>query len=423
MKVLWLCNVITSAISKKLGREANVGGGWLEQVADMLDRREDVDLYVCAPFAEGEKLTRVEWGTGSIFYGFQKQDYRPWKYDASLENVFSSILEEIDPDIVHIFGTEFPHTLAMVKAFGNPARTVIHIQGLVSVYADYYTAYLPDNVIQRNSVRDFLRHDNIFNQCKKFRTRGKYEIEAIESVGHVMGRTDWDQAHCLHINPNIEYHYVQEVMRSDFYTEKWEYAKCRKHSIFMSQAYYPIKGLHLMLKALQQIVGKYPDTSLYIAGPDIVRIDDFQSYIRMSYYQKYIIHEIKRMHLENHVMFVGECDAAKMKEQYLKCNVFVSPSTIENSPNSVGEALLLGVPVVASDVGGVSSLYAHNKEGYIYRGDDIEMLSYYIIKVFESECAEMSSAAYNRAHVQYDPDIVLGQVMVEYEKIIGEDYF
>ena len=39
-----------------------------------------------------------------------------------------------------------------------------------------------------------------------------------------------------------------------------------------------------------------------------------------------------------------------MKEQYLKANVFVSASSIENSPNSVLEAMAVGAPVVSSFV-------------------------------------------------------------------------
>ena len=233
-----------------MGRIFEYGGGWGEQLASILDHEKNLELTICAPFAEGKKLIKMAWGIGSMFYGFQKKDYRSWKYDPSLEVVFSAILEEVEPDIVHIFGTEFPHTLSMVKAFDNPSRTVIHIQGLVSVCADYYTAYLPDYVVHSNSVRDFLRHDNIFNQYKKFGMQGRYEIEAIKKVGHVMGRTDWDKTHCLSINSDVEYHHVQEIMRDEFYGGKWEYSSCRKHTIFMSQAYYPIKGLHLMLQAM-----------------------------------------------------------------------------------------------------------------------------------------------------------------------------
>jgi glycosyltransferase involved in cell wall biosynthesis len=46
-----------------------------------------------------------------------------------------------------------------------------------------------------------------------------------------------------------------------------------------------------------------------------------------------------------------------MKSEYLNCKVFVSPSPIENSPNSVWDAEILGVPTVASYVGGHNGYY------------------------------------------------------------------
>ena len=41
-------------------------------------------------------------------------------------------------------------------------------------------------------------------------------------------------------------------------------------------------------------------------------------------------------------------------------------SYIENSPNSVGEAQMVGVPVVASRVGGTDSMVEHGKTGFMY---------------------------------------------------------
>lgn len=401
MKVLWLCNVIIPQVSDKLGMESGSGGGWMNQLADLMDESEKIELGICAPYAGRQKLTKVTWGKGSVFYGFNKDKSEPWIYDESIEKKFETILLDFKPDIVHIFGTEYPHTLAMVRAFGKPACTVIHIQGLVSVYY-YYYAYLPVFVPYRFTFRDLLKRDNIAAQKRKFRQRGQFEIEALKNVGHVMGRTDWDRAHVMDINPTLKYHYVQEMMRTEFYSGRWDYQSCQKHAIFMSQGSYPIKGLHLMLAALRNIVKDYPDAVLYVAGSDIVDFSDWNKLIRRTYYQKYIASIIKKWDLSSHVVFTGILDAARMKEMFLKCNVFVSASSQENSPNSIGEALLLGVPIVTSDAGGVSSLLSHGNEGYIYRVDDVVMLEYYVKKVFVGDCEHMSECAYERARKQYD---------------------
>jgi glycosyltransferase involved in cell wall biosynthesis len=56
-----------------------------------------------------------------------------------------------------------------------------------------------------------------------------------------------------------------------------------------------------------------------------------------------------------------------MKEQYLRCNAYVCVSSIENSPNSLAEAMLMGTPVVAGLVGGMESMISPG-EGWLFQG-------------------------------------------------------
>lgn len=70
-----------------------------------------------------------------------------------------------------------------------------------------------------------------------------------------------------------------------------------------------------------------------------------------------------------------------MVKRYLLSNVFICPSTIENSPNSLCEAQLLGVPHIASYVGGTADLMKGNEE-CLYRFEETEMLAEKICNVF-----------------------------------------
>ena len=105
-----------------------------------------------------------------------------------------------------------------------------------------------------------------------------------------------------------------------------------------------------------------------------------------------------------------------MKEEYLSCNVFISASTIENSPNSVGEALLLGVPVVTSDVGGVSSITKHNETAFLYPSDEPYMLAYYVCKVFEEQglAVSMGEKASKKAKLDYDCQDIVNKILTVY---------
>ena len=75
-------------------------------------------------------------------------------------------------------------------------------------------------------------------------------------------------------------------------------------------------------------------------------------------------------------------DAEGMKREYLNANVFVCPSTIENSPNSLGEAQILGVPCISSYVGGVSDMIPNGDCGIMYRFEEINMLAKAVCDTF-----------------------------------------
>ena len=108
-----------------------------------------------------------------------------------------------------------------------------------------------------------------------------------------------------------------------------------------------------------------------------------------------------------------------MCQQYLKSHVFVSASSIENSPNSVCEAMILGVPTVSSMVGGVANLLEHGKEGFYYQADAPYMLAHYVKKVFENaEFAQViSGQARERAMLRHDTEKIIQELQGIYSEI------
>lgn len=246
---------------------------------------------------------------------------------------------------------------------------------------------MPAKVYYGVTIRDIIRLDNIALQKKKFDRRGKYEILALKGVKNVMGRTEFDKAATKKINPSLKYYYCPENLRKEFREEKrnWKKETCEKYSIFMSQGSYPIKGLHLALEALCQLRESFPNIKLYVAGYDLFTFKRLNKVLRTGSYANYIRKMIKKWELQKHVVFLGELSASEMIERYLNSHVYILPSVIENSPNSLCEAMKLGVPSVASDVGGVSSLLEHGKEGYLYPANEPYMLAYYIQQIFEND--------------------------------------
>ena len=421
MKVLWLCNVVIPQVCKELNVSPGTSGGWMTRLADYLDNLDNVELYVCAPISIDEDYIKVMWGNNSVFYGFKEYKVEAHIYLKERETIFSEIIQECRPDLVHVFGTEFPQTLSCVKAFSNPEKTIIQIQGLVSYYSKHYEAFLPLEISKASSFRDLLRKDNIVCQKRKFDIRGSYEIEALRSVKHVIGRTDWDYICAKFINPQINYHYMQEALREEFYEDQWLYESCERHTVLLSQGSYPIKGLHLALEAIVLVKKVFPDVKLIVCGDNIIEKKNLLGKLREGYYYKYIKKLIKKYNLQENVFFTGSLKAVEMKEQLLKANVFLSASSIENSPNSLGEAMMLGVPSVVSYVGGVMSLADHGKEVYFYQADAPYMAAGYIIKVFDKkECQELSESARKRAICDHDFGVISSQLLKLYNNILSK---
>ena len=413
MKVLWVCNIMLPAIAKRLNLPCSNREGWLSGLLDrvvMEQERNRIELGIAFPVDESlgnfDRMMPLGENISCHCYGFVEDLTAPERYDFELEKHFELIINDFQPDILHVFGTEFPHALASIKVFDQPERTLIGIQGLVSAIAKVYMADLPVKVQRQSTFRDTVRKDSIRQQQKKFEKRGEYEIEAIKRTGHIAGRTDFDRAETEKINPDATYHFLNETLRSVFYRDRWNKNNCQTHRIFLSQGDYPLKGFHYLLQAMPKILEQFPDAEVYVAGSNILRAETWKDVLKLPAYGKYLKKLIRENHLEEKSHMLGRISAEEMKIQYLSCQVFVCPSVLENSPNSVGEAMLLGVPCVAANVGGIHNILTDGGDGFLYPPGDVDALADSIIEVFTKEAIvdRLSDNARKHARVNHDAD-------------------
>ena len=234
-------------------------------------------------------------------------------------------------------------------------------------------------------------------------TRYKYEKLIIENVSNVIGRTTWDKSQVLAINPKLNYYQGEENLRNVFYKDKWDINKVNRHTLFFSQAQSIIKGFYIFLEALKILKVKYPDVLVHVAGNDIID-NSFVSKLKRQSYAKYLIKLIEKYDLKDNIKFTGYLNAEEYKNYLLKTHVYVQASSIENSSNSLGEAMILGMPCVASNVGGTSTMLKDGEEGFLYQYTEPELLAYYIEEFFESDslCKEMGDKARNHASKRHD---------------------
>lgn len=410
MRIMWVCNIQIPVMKRNTSEEGKSFGGWMTSMAKMLKEMPEIELAICYPQSRQERLEREKYD-GIRFYGFYVQ--KRWLYNEQVYRMLNEAKKSFHPDVIHVFGTEFPHSFCAMKL--NPSHTLVDIQGLMGVYADHYFTGLPSALTTPSpSLLSGRRSNPIYNEMSEMKSRSKYEKATLKRAKYVTGRTDWDYACVKNINPNVNYFKCSRVLRESFYNSEWSYNSCRKHSIFISQADYPIKGFHIFLKALAILKRKYKDIEVTVAGTPLNLKKP-----GAGTYDGYIKKLIENYRLEELLVFKGLHDETQMRDGFLRTNVFVMPSLIENSPNSLGEAMIMGVPCVAANVGGTNTMLEHGAEGFLYQVDAAYMMAYYIEQIFEHPtiAQSFSLCAKKRAAVTHDRERNLRTLLNIYTQI------
>ena len=125
---------------------------------------------------------------------------------------------------------------------------------------------------------------------------------------------------------------------------------------------------------------------------------------------------------DNNIVFHGRIDAETLSELLCKSDIYVHVSHIENSPNSVCEAMMVGMPVIASYAGGTASLLEHEKEGILCQDGDPYVLAGAIIdfKQHPDKALQYASAARKRAMSRHDKESIVKELLDGYAKILED---
>lgn len=418
MKILWITNALLPEATAKIcgTKELKGTGGWVTSLAMNICKHDDIQLYVAALSPLVKEITTIQ---GENITHFAIPSVGDTTYQKCYEEAYRKIFQEIQPDVVHIHGTEYPHSLAALRACGA-SKSIVSLQGIVSSITNFYMGGISASEARRNITLRGLLRPSLMQEQKEMARRGECEKQLFRECRYIIGRTAWDRAQVLAVNPDITYFHGGEILRAEFYDGKWEYNKCVPHTIFASQAGYPLKGLHKLIMALGTVIKQYPDLQLRVAGRDITfSKGTWKDRLRISTYGKIIKGLIKKHNLTGHVTFTGNLNAEEMKREYLRSNVFVCPSSIENSPNSLAEAQILGVPVLASQVGGIPDMMQGDEE-HLYRFEEVEMLAHKIVQLFEKQDEIDTEPMRQVALKRHNPEKIIEELIDTYKAVMDK---
>lgn len=417
MKILWFTN--TPSLYNQ-GKHHYHGGGWIESLEEIVKDRKEIELAVSF-FHPSDKEKVIKKGT-SYYPIYRKSGKKnPLKtvlsnWDIKFEeekwdDKFLRIIYDFQPDVIQIFGTEEP--FAKIQEL-TKIPVVIHIQGIINPYLN---AYFPVNY----SKWSFLLNKNyFFNNLignspafgkRRFAAGAKREQNFLSKAKYVMGRTHWDKMLAEMYNPNVQYLHIDEVLRPVFYQVD-KAPKLRSNQQFkiistLSPTVY--KGIDVVLKTAKQL----KELTNFDFKWEIIGLEENATLLR--HFEK----AEKINHKEVNIIFNGRKSPEEMIEMMWQADVFVHPSYIDNSPNSVCEAQLLGLPVIACNVGGLATLVEHDKTGFLVPSNGVFELVHFLSQLMDDDNLRIKIGQQGRqvASQRHNRDKIVTALLIVYSKL------
>lgn len=412
-KILWLCNV--KFIEEKIKTTAS----WLQPLAELLQASGQVSIFNVT-IGNVNEIQHVN------YKGIEQwiiPNFRTSGYGQIPSRKFCKALSEIEnkinPDLVHIWGTE--NVWASAYAQGAiKAKTFIDIQGILSSsYYYYYGGMTFKNILQSIYLKEILMPwRTLFHKKEVFKQRGKIEIECLKKFKYISYQSEWVKNHLSFINPTATYLPTKILLRDSFYTASpWTYKDYGNSPIIFSTASgaIPYKGIHILLRSIRLLKDIYPNIQLRVAGNMKIGnrlLDGYSIYLKKL---------IKKLGIENNVILLGPIDETQIVRELQNVNVCVIPSFVETYCLAFAESMMIGVPTIASFTGAMPELGQHGKECLFYNPIDFQTCAHYMdLLIKNKELAEyLSQNGRAKRLIENKRESVLQTQLDNYMKIIG----
>ena len=229
---------------------------------------------------------------------------------------------------------------------------------------------------------------------------------------YFLGRTEWDRNIVKYYSPGSLYFHVPEMIKPSVYEAagQWKYHAGERIRLFSLSSGDDRKGNEILLRTadiLKNVL--HLDFEWRVAGSK----DFFPTFEKRTG----ISHE------DVGIRLLGMIGSAEIIEEMKSADLFIHPSIMDNSPHAVCEAQLIGLPVIASNVGGVPDLVEKGKTGFLYPYNEPHTLAFLIANVYpdEEKLTAISKTAVKTARERHDPERIALTLFQTYQSII-KDY-
>lgn len=416
MRILWIVNMVLPPLAKHLNINVGNSGTWMFDIANRLSQDATVQLAVACVHGKEFKKHIVE---NTIYYCLPGNGKDMLFYRRGFKKYWKQIIEDFNPDIVNIHGTEYCHALSFVREYPN-IKTVVSLQGVLTKLKDKDLGGLSIwQTFKYRTLHEWLRFNGMFENHLIHIKNSKSEQEILKTAGYCMAVDSWHESMAKLINPDIKVFKVDYNLRENFYkSRKWDIRNINRHTISSNPGGTALKGIHMLLKAVALVKPFYPDIKVRVPG---MKANE-NGLIVTNGYSKYLKQLLQKLNLQNNVEFLGSQTEEQMINNMLSAHIQVVPSCIEGPSLILREGMHLGVPTIVSFRGGMADFVDDKENGFLYDFDEYQYLALRIMQIFEDDdlAQKLSTNAIKKAEKAHNAEKNHYDYLSMYHSILGD---
>lgn len=262
--------------------------------------------------------------------------------DGQYRSALGVLVEHCKANEISLLVCNLPGSLFLARRIEDVSRVFI-MHGQMR-FEDESFKIRNDLSREQSSVQRFKR--TVFREV-----RARLNARLLQTVDHVVLTCEYFGTLLAGQDINVDTSVIPNGVDTGIIEDRTEVVDDERFSIFYSGGTRDVKGWDLLVQAGARLAAEGKEFVLYV--------------LRDVPEDHYMRHFIADNGLSEHVVFVGYLPRESYLDYLYSCDLFCLPSYSESIPMSALDALALGKPVVATDVGGTSEIIAHETNGYL----------------------------------------------------------
>jgi len=384
MKVLWLASWYPDEFEP-------ANGDFVKRHAKAVSQLMDLDIiHVVQAGKDFDTLTKVEIDNGGAlrefihYFSFKKTGIA-WldkiRYNRTYLSYYTKILHEYikqrgKPDLIHV---HVPMKAGMIalKFLGHS-----NIPYIVSEHSSLYLEMAKDNFYTRSlyfryQTKRIFRHAVLVTNVSSVIAKVLEEMFGLQHVRVIPNVVDTNY-----------FHFKSKQQNKIF---RWLHVSTM----------YPLKNVDKIINAFNELPPIKTEWELTLCGP-----------INKEYEEL-----VEQLHLQSKIKFTGEISYEEVATEMQKADAFILFSRHENFPCVVIEALCCGLPVVASNVGGIAEA-VDETNGILVESENIKALQNGILTIMQDPTKYSNEDISKAAISKYNYQVIATQFIEAYNGVL-----